>query len=162
MENSQYWIKHLQLIQHPEGGYYKETYRSPNSFEPAGFSGQRNYSTSILFLLEKNDVSHFHSILSDEIWYYQYGDPLEVLYFDHQGNLVRIVIGPDLASGQQLQGVVPAGVIFGSRSLGSYSLVGCMVAPGFDFQDFKLHATSELLSLYPEHEVIIKQMSKEW
>lgn len=161
MENAKYWIDNLEMIAHPEGGYFKETYRSANSFSPEGFSGTRNYSTSIYFLLEKNNVSHFHRIKSDEIWYYHAGASLSVYVIYPNGKMEELKIGPDLQNGEVLQAVVPANTIFGSTSKNEYSLVGCMVSPGFDFSDFELFTTSELMEVYPQHESIIKILTKE-
>lgn len=161
MKNAKYWVGNLELLAHPEGGYFKEVYRSENKFSPKEFTGERSYSTSIYFLIETGNVSHFHSIKSDEIWYYHAGDPLTVFVIHPNGELEELQIGPNIEKGEVLQAVVPAGTIFGSKSSGEYSLVGCMVSPGFDFQDFTLFKTSELLSEYPKHESIIKQLSKE-
>ena len=162
MKNSKYWIENLSLIPHPEGGYYKEVYRSENSFQPKDFTEHRNYMTSIHFLLEKGDVSHFHSIKSDELWCYQAGDSLTVFVLYPEGELKKLIIGPNLECGEVLQAVVPEGAVFGSKSNGEYSLVGCMVSPGFDFNDFKLFTTSELLEKFPHFSRTIKEFSKEF
>lgn len=161
MKNAKYWVESLDLLAHPEGGYFKEVYRSENTFTPNGFSGDRSYATSIYFLIESGNVSHFHRIKSDEIWYYHAGEPLSVFVISPIGELQELKIGPNIEAGETLQAVVPAGTIFGSKSAGKYSLVGCMVSPGFDFNDFELFKTSELLAKYPNHEVIIKELSKE-
>ncbi len=161
MKNAKYWVENLDLLPHPEGGFYKEVYRSSEFFQPHGFDGERNYSTSIYFLLEKGNVSHFHRIKSDEIWYYHGGDALSVFVIHKSGELEELKIGPNPDQGEVLQAVVPAGTIFGSKSSGAYSLVGCMVSPGFDFKDFELFKTSQLLEEYPSHHQIIKELSKE-
>ena len=161
MKNAKYWIENLKLLAHPEGGYFKEVYRSSNSFYPKGFKGKRSYSTSIYFLIEEGNLSHFHRIKSDEIWYYHAGDPLSVFVIHKNGELKKLKIGPNIDNGEVLQTVVPAGTIFGSKTAGKYSLVGCMVSPGFNFQDFELFKTSYLLKKYPNHETIIKELSKE-
>ncbi|MBL55735.1 MAG: cupin [Flavobacteriales bacterium] len=160
MESAEYWIKHLKLKPHPEGGFYKEVYRSKEVFFPTGISGERNYMTSIYFLLDEGSVSHFHSIQSDELWCYHSGDALSVYLLYPDGKLDEFVIGPNSQNGEILQAVVPANTIFGSKSKGNYSLVGCVVSPGFDFRDFTLYTTKELLNNYPQHEGIIKQLSK--
>ncbi len=161
MKNAKYWVENLDLLPHPEGGFYKEVYRSGESFQPYDFDGERNYSTSIYFLLEKGNVSHFHRIKSDEIWYYHGGDALSVFVIHKNGELEELKIGPNPDQGEVLQAVVPSGTIFGSKSSGAYSLVGCMVSPGFDFKDFELFKTSQLLEEYPSHHQIIKELSKE-
>ena len=160
MESAEYWIKHLKLKPHPEGGFYKEVYRSKGFFSPTGISGERNYMTSIYFLLDEGSVSHFHSIQSDELWCYHSGDALSVYLLYPDGKLDEFVIGPNSQNGEILQAIVPANTIFGSKSKGNYSLVGCVVSPGFDFRDFTLYTTKELLNNYPQHEGIIKQLSK--
>lgn len=161
MKKALYWIKNLEMLKHPEGGYFRETYRSEKVFNPTGFSDKRNLATSIYFLLEKNNVSHFHRIKSDEIWYYHAGSPLTVYVIYPNGKLNKLNIGPNIENGEVLQAVVPANTIFGSTCTNEYSLVGCMVSPGFDFNDFELFPTSKLLDLYPQHKTIIKILSKE-
>lgn len=163
MENqtSKYWIDHLALLSHPEGGYFKETYRSANSFLPDGFTQPRSYATSIYFLLEENNVSHFHRIQSDELWYYHAGASLTVYVIHQNGHLEKIKIGPHIDQGEVLQATVPANTIFGSTCEGDYSLVGCMVSPGFDFNDFELFTTSNLLLKHPNHAEVIKKLTKE-
>jgi len=161
MKNALYWIENIGMLEHPEGGYFKETFRSEKVFHPEGFLGERNFATSIYFLLEKNNVSHFHRIKSDEIWYYHAGSPLHVYVIYPNGELKELKIGPNLKDGEVLQAIVPANTIFGSTCTNEYSLVGCMVSPGFDFNDFELFPTSQLLDLYPQHKTIIKVLSKE-
>tara|TARA_X000000368_G_C22975122_1_gene687295 strand:- start:361 stop:855 length:495 start_codon:yes stop_codon:yes gene_type:complete len=161
MKKALYWIKNLEMLKHPEGGYFRETYRSEKVFNPTGFPDKRNLATSIYFLLEKNNVSHFHRIKSDEIWYYHAGSPLTVYVIYPNGKLNKLNIGPNIENGEVLQAVVPANTIFGSTCTNEYSLVGCMVSPGFDFNDFELFPTSKLLDLYPQHKTIIKILSKE-
>ena len=161
MKNALYWIENIGMLEHPEGGYFKETFRSEKVFHPEGFLGERNFATSIYFLLQKNNVSHFHRIKSDEIWYYHAGSPLHVYVIYPNGKLKELKIGPNLKDGEVLQAIVPANTIFGSTCTNEYSLVGCMVSPGFDFNDFELFPTSQLLDLYPQHKTIIKVLSKE-
>lgn len=161
MHNAQFWIKHLELEPHPEGGYFKEVYRSEGSFTPTKIGATRNYATSIYFLIESGNVSHFHSILQDEIWYYHAGDPLVVHILNEDGSHNEIQVGPHPDCGQHLQTVVPASSIFGSTTTGEFSLVSCMVAPGFDFNDFKLYKKSELLAKFPQHKAIIEVLGVE-
>jgi predicted cupin superfamily sugar epimerase len=155
------WILNLDLLKHPEGGYFKETYRSDQDFEPLEFNGKRNYATSIYFLITTNEVSHFHEIKSDEIWYFHAGSALKVHCIQQDGTYFLLEVGPELNKNQNLQVVVPKGTIFASESSGAYSLVGCMVSPGFDFKDFKLFTSNELLQRFPQHETIIKKFTKE-
>ena len=149
-------IDHLGLIPHPEGGYYKETYRSHGTTD----NGDRNLMTAIYFLLTSADVSHFHKIVGDEHWFHHSGSPLIVHTLDEQGHTEHL-LGSDLSKGQHPQLLVPSGTIFGSAILDqhSYALVSCTVAPGFDFRDFKLFSKEELLPLFPEYEAIISRLT---
>lgn len=166
MNNALYYITHLGLIPHPEGGYYRETYRSEGVVKQAalpGFKGDRNYSTSIYFLLEEKNFSAFHRIKSDEIWHFYSGDPLEVIEITPQGKLIITSLGANLKEGETFQYVVPAGHWFGSRVKkgGIFSLVGCTVAPGFDFEDFEMAERSELLRMFPQHAPVINELTRD-
>jgi predicted cupin superfamily sugar epimerase len=162
MRSAAYWISKLNLQQHPEGGYFCETYRSSQQTEIKDL-GIRNFSTAIYFLMETENFSAFHKIRSDELWHFYAGDPLEVIYFSSEGELVRLLLGNDPDKGEVFQAVVPAGVWFGSRPVrgGSFSLVGCTVSPGFDFRDFEMANREELLNLYPAHQTIIEQLTRD-
>ena len=129
---------------------------------PASFKGARVCSTSIYFLLRDDEVSHFHTIASDELWYFHAGSGLSIQMISPEGDLTTIQLGSDLENGQQLQAMVPAGDIFGAHlsSPKGYALVGCNVAPGFEFEDFKLFSQMELLAKYPQHDSIIRRLSK--
>ena len=148
-------IHSLNLSPHPEGGYFSETYRSQETCTPP--RGVRSISTAIYFLLGKQDRSRFHVIQSDEIWHHYDGAPLEIHEITQEGHYKVTYLGKDFQHGQVPQYCVPKGHIFGSKvSLPSlspkdklYSLVGCTVAPGFDFNDFHLFSTSELVNMYP-------------
>ena len=145
-------IEKLDLKPHPEGGYYKETYRSVDTC----LDGSRNLQTAIYFLLTSDNVSHFHRIKSDEIWYFHAGSPLIVHTLTDKGHTQHLV-GNDLLAGQTPQLLVPKDIIFGSSVLekDSYSLVSCSVAPGFDFADFELFTKEDLMEKYGEYEEII-------
>lgn len=145
-------IEKLHLQPHPEGGYYKETYRSVETCLDA----TRNLQTAIYFLLTSDNVSHFHRIKSDEIWYFHAGSPLIVHTLTDKGYTQHLV-GNDLLAGQTPQLLVPKDIIFGSSVLekDSYSLVSCSVAPGFDFADFELFTKEDLMEKYGEYEEII-------
>jgi predicted cupin superfamily sugar epimerase len=134
------YIQRLQLILHPEGGYYKETYRSPLEISVDGFDDLRSISTSIYFLLEKGQESALHRIKSDEIWFFQDGDSIEIFELDEHNNEVFTSLGKNITQGDVLQYVVKAGRWFGSRLKpeSSFCLVACQVSPGFDFRDFEL------------------------
>src|SRR5262245_14881759 len=139
MSSARHWIDSLQLKPHPEGGYYRETYRCaeviPRAGLPARFSGPRSLCTAIYFLLQGEDFSALHTIKQDEVWHFYDGAALTVHVIDPEGCYSTLQVGRDVAAGQVLQGVVPAGCLFGATvsDPASYSLVGCTVAPGFDF-----------------------------
>lgn len=147
-------VETLDLFPHPEGGYYRETYRSEE------IKGKRNLITSIYFLLTSEQISHLHRIKSDEIWYYHGGSPLIVHILDAFGHHEHIV-GNDLEKGYLPQFLVPKNTIFGSTVLekNSFSLVSCVVSPGFDFADFELFKKDELLEAYPMHKDIIQKLA---
>jgi uncharacterized protein len=155
--NARDYIQTLSLLPHPEGGYYKETYRSEESIELKGFGGKRNFSTAIYFLLEKGNFSALHKIKSDEIWHFYTGDVLEIIEIDTQGELKVTELGEG-----NFQYCVPAGNWFGSRVKqgGKFSLVGCTVSPGFDFADFEMADRKKLSAAFPHHVKIIEQMTR--
>jgi hypothetical protein len=162
---AQEYITTLGLIPHPEGGYYREMYRSegiiaqPNL--PARYSGGRAYSTTIYYLLESNDVSSLHRLRSDEQWFHIDGSALTIHSIDVRGGYIRHRIGKDLAKGERPFAVVPHGCWFGGTvdEPDSFALVGCIVAPGFDFDDFELGKREELVRQYPQHVSIIKKLT---
>ncbi|MFJ7972181.1 cupin domain-containing protein [Psychrobacillus sp. NPDC096389] len=160
-KDADYYIQHLGLEAHPEGGYYKSTYASKETYD--AFGKTRKQYTSIYFLLGEGDVSHFHRLKSDELWYFHGGSSLIVHVIDEEGNYVEHKLGLDIANGESPQVLVPRNSIFGSSVVdnGAFSLVGCMVSPGFDFEDFELFTQSELLEKYPDHEQIIRKMAYE-
>lgn len=147
MQNARYWINKLGLLKHPEGGWYKEVYRSEDSFAIRDTS--RNASTSIYYLLEGNDFSALHRIQSDEIWHYYMGDsPMEIVWIEDNNVKVKY-LGQNFEKGEHFQVCVPKRCWFGAR-LGNptgYALVGCTVAPGFHFDDFEM-AGKEILEEY--------------
>jgi len=149
-------VSKLELESHPEGGFYKETYRSTEKLD----SIERNLVTSIYFLLTSENVSRFHRIKSDEHWFYHAGSPLIVHCLDSNGHH-QTIIGSDLTNGETPHFVVPKNTIFGSSVLhsNSYSLVSCVVAPGFDFADFELFERNYLIEKYPNHSEIIHKLT---
>ena len=161
MKNKDYWIDQLQLESHPEGGYYKETYRSTENVVNRN-GATRNSSTGIYFLMTGTAFSAFHKIESDEMWHFYDGVALSVYMITRTGELEILKIGKDIENGEQLQGVVPAGCWFASKVVAqnNYSLVGCTVAPGFDFNDFIMAERETLTQEYPTHAVIIKELTR--
>lgn len=166
MYDAKYWIEALGLRKHPEGGYYKEVYRSDGrmakEYLGGDFSSDRNFATSILFLLAGGDFSALHRIKQDEVWYFHHGYALDVHIIDPMGCYSRLTIGPDPAAGHQLQGVVRARSFFGAslQNPDAYALVGCACAPGFDFEDLELPNRKELLTLFPQHSGLIAQLTR--
>ncbi|WP_026572973.1 cupin domain-containing protein [Bacillus sp. UNC438CL73TsuS30] len=157
-------ISALGLEPHPEGGYYKRTFESPEVIsDQERFNGQRKLFTSIYFLLTSDDVSHFHRLKSDELWYFHSGSSLTVHVIHDNGDYEEMKIGMNSENGEVPQALVPKNSIFGSSVMekDTYSLVGCMVSPGFDFQDFELFTQAELLEKYPQHQAIIKKLAYE-
>jgi len=163
--DASYWIKKLQLTQHVEGGAFRETYRSeltiPRTVLPLFFQGDRNASTTIYFLLASGQFSAFHRIAADEVWHFYFGDPLLVHEINHNGRLVTHLLGTNPEKGESFQTVIKAGSWFASvPAPGSeYALVGCTVAPGFDFEDFELADRATLSQQYPEHTELIKSLT---
>lgn len=165
-KDASYWIHKLKLEPHPEGGFYLQTYKAdqvlPREALPQ-FPGPRAVSTAIYFLLEGKNFSAFHRLRSDELWHFYVGGPLVVHVIDEQGRYSEIQLGTDSEAGQVLQAVVKAGCWFASRlrDSNSYALVGCTVAPGFDFEDFELAKRKELIARYPQHEELIKKLTRQ-
>jgi predicted cupin superfamily sugar epimerase len=162
---AQSYIQALQMQPHPEGGFFRESYRSEQTMQapaPGGGSVQRNVCTAIYFLLEAGNFSAFHRIKSDEIWHFYAGQALEVLELLPDGELCCTRLGSDILRGEIPQYVVPADTWFASRVVdgGTFSLVGCTVAPGFDFADFQLARRQELLEIFPQHRQIITELTR--
>ena len=159
-------IQQYNLQPHPEGGWYKETYKSDEyisgSTLPERFGGSRVFSTAIYFLLKQGNFSAFHRIKSDECWHFYAGDPLVVYVMQLNGRLDIIHLGNDIEKGQVFQFVVPANCWFASRPApgSTFCLVGCTVAPGFDFTDFELAKASSLTALFPQHKAIIEELCR--
>lgn len=157
----------LGLARHPEGGWYRESYRSeeavPAAALPEKFGGERSFCTAIYFLLERGDISCLHRIKSDELWHFYAGTPLTVHVITPAGEHREIRLGPGLASGESFQAAVPAGCWFGAEVAGEgdYALVGCTVSPGFDFADFEMGGRDELLERYPAHADVIHRLTRD-
>lgn len=164
---SKYWIQRLNLKKHPEGGYFKETYRSaeriPAVHLPARYGGDRCFSTSIYFLLESDDFSAFHRIKSDEVWHFYHGSALTLYRIDAEGMLFETKLGNNLEKGELFQVHIKAFNWFAARvsEPESFALVGCTVAPGFEFSDFELGNRRDLIKLYPRHRELIETLTRE-
>jgi predicted cupin superfamily sugar epimerase len=167
MHSAQYWIDKLALRPHPEGGFYRETYRSDRRVlienQPGDTKRARAASTTIYFLLNGDDFSAFHRLRSDETWHFYVGGTLVVHVIDHVGQTLEMVLGPDPDKNESFQAVVRAGCWFGSRPKEpkSFALLGCTVAPGFEFEDFELGKRGDLLTQFPQHRELITMLTRE-
>lgn len=166
MLDATYWIGKLGLTPHPEGGFYRETYRAagriPAEALGGGHAGPRSFSTAIFYLLRGGEVSVLHRLRSDELFHFYAGSPLEVHVIDPEGDYRRFLLGSDAERGENLQVCVTAGCWFGATvaAAGSFSLVGCTVAPGFDFEDFERAGRAELVARYPRHRELIERLTR--
>mgnify|MGYP002381965885 FL=1 len=159
-ETARTLIQRLELAPHPEGGFYRETYRAPLTLLGLPHAGPRSASTAIYFLLPAGVFSALHRVRSDEVWHHYDGDPLELHLLDEWDHQV-VILGRDFEKGQVPQQVVRAGVFQAARPLGSrFTLCGCTVAPGFDFADFEMPSREELLAQWPQHEAIIHELTR--
>lgn len=151
----------LQLMPHPEGGWYRETYRSEETMTTKN-GAKRNVCTAIYFLLEGKDKSHFHSIQSDETWFFHSGEALEIVMIEG-GELRTVLLGNNLSKGEMPQFTVPARTWFAAKikSGTGYSLVSCTVAPGFDFLDFELAEREKLSNEFSELIEVIREFTTE-
>jgi uncharacterized protein len=154
------WIRLLDLAPHPEGGYYRETYRSAEPIVTA--RGARALSTAIYFLLTDDQVSALHRIRSDEVWHFYAGTALTLFVIHRDGRLEQARLGPDAAAGERFQALVPAGSWYGAAvdDPASYALVGGTVTPGFDFADFELGQRAALTREFPQHRALIERLTR--
>ena len=151
-------IAGLQLEHHPEGGWFREVHRSSRLLPPIpGYPGERTAFTAIYFLLTKGDFSAFHRLRSEEVWIHLAGDPLELVLMGRE--VRRIALGPVTHGGDPVA-VVPAGVLQAARSTGDYTLVACIVAPGFEYEDFTMPSREELLRDHPEQRELILEFTR--
>jgi len=163
MSSAAEWIDRLDLKPHPEGGYYRETYRSELAFPGHvndAFPTGRSHSTAIYFLLEKHNFSAFHRIQSDELWHVYDGDGLDIHVIDHLGEYKCLCLGT--AEGRLPQAMVEAGCWFASEVTqgGGFALVGCTVSPGFDFTDFEMADGVALRAEFPQHRSLIGRLTR--
>lgn len=165
IRNAQYWIDHLKLSKHPEGGYFKEVYRSNEFINkkslPDRYTSFRSFSTSIYFLLKSNEFSAFHRLKSDEIWHFYEGASLVIFAISPNGTLSKTYVGNNPDKGERFQLIIPKGFWFAAivNDKNSYSLVGCTVSPGFDFEDFEMGKKLALEKQFPQHKEIIEKYS---
>ena len=159
-------IQKLNLEPHPEGGYFKEVYRSseiiPEDALPERFIGDRSYSTSIYYLLKGDQFSTFHRLKADEIWHHYDGSAIELHIISPNAKYEKIVLGKTIDEGEVFQHTVQNGCWFAAIPVdkNSYSLIGATVSPGFDFNDFEIGDRKELITKYPKYKNIIKKLTK--
>ncbi|MEN8008423.1 MAG: cupin domain-containing protein [Candidatus Krumholzibacteriota bacterium] len=158
-------IDALGLEPHPEGGYYRETWRSPLTAQLAGGPGEparaRSFGTAIYYLLAGREVSRLHRLKTDEIFHLYAGGPLVIHVLTEGEGYRNIRLGRDLDAGHTFQATVPGGGWFGASLADedSFALVGCTLAPGFDFADFEMGGRAEMLAAFPDHEDIIRLLT---
>jgi len=163
---AQYWVQQLGMQAHPEGGYFKEVYRSavtvPRQGLPQYFAGTRPVCTSIYFMLVGQQFSAMHRFKSDEIWHFYAGTALTIYVLHTNGTVQELALGNNPDAGESLQVVVPAGLWFGAKvnNPNGYTLAGCTVAPGFDFNDFELANRHALIKAYPQHQDLIISLTR--
>jgi predicted cupin superfamily sugar epimerase len=165
-KDADYWIRVLQLNRHIEGGSFREVYRSnlelPREILPPDFKGPCVASTSIYFLLEKNQYSAFHRICSDEVWHFYAGHSLRIYEIEASGNLLIHKLGNNPEQGETFQCIIKAGNWFAAKVAdgGDFTLAGCTVSPGFDFRDFELADGALLAAEFPQHQEWIAALSQ--
>lgn len=166
MQSKTYWVQQLQMTPHPEGGYFKEVYRSEDTLAqsalPARYAGARSCATSIYFLIESENFSAFHRIQSDEIWHFYTGSTIRMHIIHPDGKLETHLIGPNFDQGEVFQLVIPHSCWFAASvdAQDAYALVGCGVAPGFDFVDFELGTAAQLVADFPQHAEVIGRYTR--
>ena len=173
-DDATYWIDRLGLMPHPEGGHFRETYRARETIAaealPARFTGARAFSTAVYYLLRAGERSFLHRLRADELWHHYAGDPLAVTTIDDDGTLTVHALGHHVERGERFQVLVPAGTWFGAmlpepatgKRAGArgFALVGCTVAPGFDFADFEMASRADLLHRHPQHRDVIERLTR--
>jgi predicted cupin superfamily sugar epimerase len=160
--NAQQIIKKFNLETHPEGGYFKETYRSELVAVPEGFKSERNYSTSIYFLITNEAFSAFHKVNQDEIWHFYIGSCIHLHLIHPNGKYELIKVGNQITDGEVPQFVFTAQTWFAAEVVEEhqFAFVGCTVSPGFDFKDFELANREALTSKFPNHKNTIKRLTR--
>ncbi|MBS1956531.1 MAG: cupin domain-containing protein [Cyanobacteria bacterium SZAS-4] len=149
-----------------EGGFFKEVFRSsqiyPQNALPARYVSQKSAITSIFYMLEATTFSAFHRLKSDEIYHFYLGDPVDLVLLDPDGSMLKVTLGQDILAGHHLQYAVPGGVWQASRLLpgGSLALMGCTVAPGFDFDDYEHGEWESLVRQFPSHHATIMNLTR--
>jgi uncharacterized protein len=164
-KNAQSYIIQLNLQPHPEGGYFREVYHSNEIIKkkslPTRYDGNRNFSTSIYFLLEGEQKSKFHRLKSDEQWHFYDGCPVKIYILNENGELSVTTLGDNILNGEVFQTVIKRNNWFAAELIdkNSFCLVGCVVSPGFNFNDFELANRDELITTYPQHKGLVIRLT---
>ena len=161
------WIDKLQLQPHPEGGYYREIYRSEELIAadalPSRYTGSRPFVSLIHFLLKDEQVSKFHRLKSDEIWHFYTGTPVALQLLDNTSGHREVILGADTSEGHTFQTIIRRDTWFGAfmknTDTSAFALLGCAVAPGFTFDDFELAEREHLLSRFPQYSHLIHRLT---
>lgn len=163
--DAEHWIRAFDLVPHPEGGHFRETWRSAERLAaaalPPRFGGARSIGTAIVYLLRGGEHSRLHRLQADEVWHFYDGGPLLLHLLEPGGVHRRIVLGRDVAAGQWPQALVPGGAWFGAEvEPGTpFALVGCTVAPGFEFVDFEMGDREALRAGWPAHHDLVDRLT---
>ncbi len=165
--NAQYWIEKLNMTEHPEGGFFAPAFRASEQISrdglPDRFAGNRAIVSSIYYLLKKGQFSTFHRLKSVEIWSFFEGDPLTIHVLDMHGALIEKRLGRNFNSGESFQVAIEPGSWFAAEHRGGaaeFTLIGCVVAAGFEYEDMETASRAELLARYPQHSEIIERLTK--
>ncbi|MFE8600139.1 cupin domain-containing protein [Archangium violaceum] len=150
-------VRTLGLAPHPEGGFFRETWRSTVPVETP--RGTRSVGTAMYYLLPRGTFSAWHRVRSDELWHFYDGHALTMYLLDEHGHLETVTLGRDVTRGERPQVLVPAGVLQAAVPRGDYTLCGCTVGPGFDFADWEMPRREELAARHPEHAELFRQLS---
>ena len=165
IKQAKYWIEKLNLRQHPEGGFFIETYRSQRHLNLPEYDGPRSACTAIYYLLIGDEISFFHRIMSDEIWHFYAGSSLSLHVIEEEEEdtkLTEIRLGSNIDNNEKFQAVIKSGSWFAASVINcdSYSLVGCTVSPGFDYRDWQLGELQTMKRLYPQYKSIVEKYAK--
>ena len=154
-------VRQLGLAPHPEGGFYRETFRAPLILGGLPHGAPRHASTAIYFLLPAGTFSALHRVRSDEVWHHYDGDPIALHVIAEEGAHSVVRLGRDLAAGEAPQAVVPANSWQAAEPLGErFALCGCTVAPGFDFADFEMAKRADLAARFPAHADLVARLTR--
>ena len=163
--DASHWIAALGLAPHPEGGFFRETWRAPETVERRGLPGRfpaaRALGTAIVYLLRAGDHSRFHRLRADEVWHLYDGGPLHLHVLEPGAGYRRLTLGRDVARGESPQCVIPHGAWFGAEPAEgvAFTLAGCTVTPGFEYEDFELGEREALLAAFPAHHALVERLT---